>query len=29
MLVTRVGRVSDIRMSEICTALNVAVACGA
>ena len=29
MLVTRLGRVSDIRMSEICTALNVAVACGA
>jgi len=28
MLVTRLGRVSDIRMSEICTALNVAVACG-
>lgn len=28
MLVTRLGRISDIRMSEICTALNVAVACG-
>lgn len=28
MLVTRLRQVSDLRMAEICTALNVAVACG-
>ncbi len=28
MLVERLGRVSDVRMTEICAALNVAVACG-
>lgn len=28
ILVTRLGRVSDTRMSEVCTALNVAVSCG-
>jgi len=27
-VVTRLGRVSDIRMSEVCTALNIAVSCG-